>query len=362
MLPPPLLYRFGRIAADGFSRRNISEYAAFARHLGPVAELEVADDAGLACDRDAVSNFCTARYASLADNDAKLANTHVVTDLNQVVDHRTRADNGIGTRTSVNCAIGADFHIVFNDHAAQLRHFDGAARRTGETEAVLADADTGEDRNTLTDKAMAERNVGANIGVGADDASRPNDGVCADVASRANNGLLADHGIGADMDPIADFRISRDSCALGNPTCAGIARVKQLRDAGVSKVGLISYQKRHAFWGFVSHFLLDNAGTRGTYRELLNIFFVVEKADVIGCSSRKWRNILKQLFGDPVFDLGIGFSREARQRDGLRYREKARIGHRRQLLGFVTGTFASSLLRRVSTSAVTSISRATNIV
>ena len=62
----------------------------------------------------------------LRDDHATTAEAHVVPDLYQVVEARAGADHGILQRTAIDRGIGADLHIVLEDHAPELRHGDEA--------------------------------------------------------------------------------------------------------------------------------------------------------------------------------------------------------------------------------------------
>jgi hypothetical protein len=64
-----------------------------------------------------------------------------VRDLHQIIDGGARADDRVAHRAAIDRAIAADLHIVFDDHAAQLRDAQEACRARHETETFAADAD-----------------------------------------------------------------------------------------------------------------------------------------------------------------------------------------------------------------------------
>ena len=87
---------------------------------------------------------------------------------------------------------GADLDVVLDDHAADLRHFEMAARPHRETESVLADPHAGMDDDAVADKAQTTV------------AWAPIDAFAADAD------LGADHRIGADQRAGADLRAGPD--------------------------------------------------------------------------------------------------------------------------------------------------------
>ena len=63
----------------------------------------------------------------------------VVPDLHEIINFRAFADHRILERAAVDAAVGADLHVVLDDHPADLRHLEVAPGAHGEAEAVLAD-------------------------------------------------------------------------------------------------------------------------------------------------------------------------------------------------------------------------------
>ena len=66
------------------------------------------------------------------------------------------ADDRVAVGAAVDRRFGADLDVVLDDHAADLRHFEMAARPHRETKTVLADVRAGMDDHTIADQ-RAER-------------------------------------------------------------------------------------------------------------------------------------------------------------------------------------------------------------
>src|SRR5215813_1075761 len=110
-------------------------------NAGP--DLDVADDARLAPHEDEIAKLRRPRNPDHGDDHAMAADHHVVGDLHEVVDLGALADDGISERAAVDTAVGADLHVVLDDHPADLRHLEMPLRAHGEAEPVLADAHAG---------------------------------------------------------------------------------------------------------------------------------------------------------------------------------------------------------------------------
>src|SRR6266516_2671574 len=61
--------------------------------------------------------------ADLGHKNAMLPYNHVMGDLNEVIDFGAFTDDRRTQGRTINRYIRADFHIVMNDHVANLRHF-----------------------------------------------------------------------------------------------------------------------------------------------------------------------------------------------------------------------------------------------
>src|SRR5262249_10354540 len=90
-----------------------------------------------------VLEFGRARYPHMAGNDTVPPNHDVVPDLHEIINFRARTDHGVPESPAVNAAIGADLHVVLDDHTADLRHLEMALGPHGKADPVLPDPRAG---------------------------------------------------------------------------------------------------------------------------------------------------------------------------------------------------------------------------
>eukprot|EP00242_Pyramimonas_sp_CCMP2087_P013169 CAMPEP_0198213136 /NCGR_PEP_ID=MMETSP1445-20131203/28696_1 /TAXON_ID=36898 /ORGANISM="Pyramimonas sp., Strain CCMP2087" /LENGTH=92 /DNA_ID=CAMNT_0043887737 /DNA_START=306 /DNA_END=584 /DNA_ORIENTATION=+ len=79
----------------------------------------------------------------MAAQEAAVPDDHVVPNLHKVVDLDGVANDRVPPATSVHATVGADLHVVTNDHVQQLRFFHHRPRLLvhQESEPVLSNAD-----------------------------------------------------------------------------------------------------------------------------------------------------------------------------------------------------------------------------
>src|SRR5262249_55927570 len=149
---PELLRRQRRETAYRDAVGNVAHDAAMRRDPGAAPHRQVTGKAALPADHHEIVELRAPRDAGLRHQHAAATNRHVVPDLDQIINHRTVADDGVGPGAAVDRRIGADLDIVADDDAAELRDADMAARIGGEAEAVLADPGAGKDGDARADE------------------------------------------------------------------------------------------------------------------------------------------------------------------------------------------------------------------
>ena len=80
-----------------------------------------------------------ARNAGAAGHGSVFAHTDVMPDLDQVIKLDAVFQYGVLQRPTVNAGIGSDFHVVANEHAAQLLNLDPLPLVRRETKSIGAD-------------------------------------------------------------------------------------------------------------------------------------------------------------------------------------------------------------------------------
>src|SRR5690349_9640843 len=78
--------------------------------------------------------------ANLRHNHATAAELNIMADLHQVIDARAGTHDGVAGRSPVDRGVGADLHIIFHDHTAELWDTEEAGLRCGKAEAFLTDS------------------------------------------------------------------------------------------------------------------------------------------------------------------------------------------------------------------------------
>ncbi len=122
------------------------------------------------------------------------ADADIVAYLHQVVDLGALADHGIAYRTAVDGGTCADFHIVLDDDAPDLRDLEIAFAVHHEAEAILPNLAAGMNDDPIADQGIADRSAGADRAIASD----PDFG--------ADHAVGTYHGTGADLGARPDDR------------------------------------------------------------------------------------------------------------------------------------------------------------
>src|SRR5574340_1086952 len=105
----------------------------------------------LTADHHVASQGRTPCDADLRHENSVFTHHHVVCDLHQVVDLGSSFDHGVSEGGTIDGHVGAQFHIVLDDHAAELGNFLVPSLVLNVVEAVAAD-----DRSAVDDHAGSE--------------------------------------------------------------------------------------------------------------------------------------------------------------------------------------------------------------
>ena len=201
-LAEPFAHRACRDAAPPCPCRNIAVDTAGCGDLGAHADPHMALHGNLAADSDVILDGRGTGNADLGDDDAMPPDHHVVGDLDQVIDLRPLADHRIPARAAVDGGVGADLHVVLDDHSPDLRHLQMPLRSHGEAEAVLADAHTGMEDDPIADEGVGNGHVGGNRAVPTDLHLRTDHGMGPDQGAGSDFRMRADDGARIDPDPV----------------------------------------------------------------------------------------------------------------------------------------------------------------
>src|SRR5215207_4406984 len=122
MLAEELAGRPRRAPAPALAGRDVGHHAGAGGDLGSLSDPEVWGNRRMASDRDEILDRGRARDSDLRDDDAVPPDDHVVGDLDEVVDLRALADDGVPAAAAVDRGVCSDFDVVVNDDAAELMH------------------------------------------------------------------------------------------------------------------------------------------------------------------------------------------------------------------------------------------------
>ena len=92
------------------------------RYHHVVTHAKVTNHHDSAGDHAAFTDVRAARDATESRHRGMCANTHVMTDLNQIIEDDAVFDHRIFDRASIDRRIGADTHIITDNNRAELRN------------------------------------------------------------------------------------------------------------------------------------------------------------------------------------------------------------------------------------------------
>src|SRR5262245_30455531 len=187
-LPPEVRKRNCWRTGHTRTRRYVVGWMGRSGDLRSRPNLDMTDRAGLPAHHDEIAQLRRTGNADLTDQHAMPADDHVVPDLDEIINFRALADDGILKSSSVHAAVGTDFHVVLDDHPADLGHLQVASSAHGEAEPVLADPHARVQDDPVADQGMHDRRAGA------------------DIAAAADGDAVADHGTGGHPGAAADLR------------------------------------------------------------------------------------------------------------------------------------------------------------
>src|ERR1039457_5612551 len=204
-LPLGLFVRRGRITDQCPSLGNIAHHTGLRANHGLIAECQMSRNPRLRSNHAVISKARAAGKTRLAHDQTVPANDDVVRDVHKIINFGALADDSGTKRAAVNGRVGADLHVIVDDHIAALQPFAGAALVEHVTVAVRADDRAGVDADPMTDlrprindDVWEQTHVVANLTVPADMVAAHEDGTRAEPHPRAQHAIRADARRGID--------------------------------------------------------------------------------------------------------------------------------------------------------------------
>src|SRR5664279_2127164 len=192
-LAEPLLERLRRGPTPACARRDRAIDVTGSRDLRALAYRHVVIYADARSQHNEILKRRTAGNSHLRHQNTVPADAHVMADLNQVVDLAALADHGVANGPAVNRGAGADFDVVLDDDAPDLRHLEVAGAAHDVAEAILTDLAAGVDNDPVADQRVRDHRPAADGAIapdphlGTDHRGRPDDAAAADFGARSNH-------------------------------------------------------------------------------------------------------------------------------------------------------------------------------
>src|SRR5580704_1042464 len=197
-LAQPLLDRLSRKAAPARARGHITMDDARPSDLGALTDRYMIIDTDPRAKNDKILDCHTAGNPGLRHQHTMAPDRHIVSDLDEVVDLRPLAYDGIAIGAAIDGTACTDLNVVLNDHAPNLRHLDMARGAHHVAKSVLANADARVNDHPITDQGVndgtadPDRTITANPDRGPDDSGRTDQGSRPDLRARPNDGTRID--------------------------------------------------------------------------------------------------------------------------------------------------------------------------
>ena len=169
-----------------------------------VTDIQMSGDPHLSTQLNTVPDFATARDTGLCDDYAPFTDSHVVPDLHQIINPRTRAYKRIRTCATVDRRIRAYLDTVLNQNPSELRNGDGSSGRNGESESRLSNPDPRKQRDMIPDHRNTYRYIGTDRAVVSKYYPVTDIGIRSDTAIRSDYSIRTDDRPGADNAPCPD--------------------------------------------------------------------------------------------------------------------------------------------------------------
>jgi len=160
---PALHERLGRIANDSDAVGNILD------HVSTQADDHIRSDSHAVLDAGVTTNPCPrpdpdrATDESLGHDTNILANIDVVSNVNEIVDPSTLANDRVAEASPIDAHVVADVHPVLDDHSADVRHdparaicFEHWPEARAPDRAVVPDRHVVANRHILDDCVRAQ--------------------------------------------------------------------------------------------------------------------------------------------------------------------------------------------------------------
>ena len=263
---------------------NAAGDTAFGTDGDIVADLDMADDADLTCYDAVGTNLARAGNARLRSDSRIATDNDIVGQLAEIVDLGTLMDDRRAHSGAVDAGVGANLHIVLDDHIAYLVDFGiGAIGGRGKAETVGAQDGSGMD-NTVA----AHDGVPIEFGTRIEYSIVANDSIIAHIDLRVYFDAIADTYIAAYDSKLADIAILAEMRAMTHGGAKATAPrrsvllIEKMEQLCHSEIGIIDTDKCSLDRMFGLEGAVDQDGRRLTFVDKMGILGISQKSDATG--------------------------------------------------------------------------------
>jgi hypothetical protein len=171
----------------------------------------VAKDASSAANLAMLANHCASCNAYAGRYRTALTDSHVVGDLDLIIELAPGTNDRVINRSAVNRGVGTNFAVIANPNRPRLGDFDPFVAISGKPESIGPNNGARMDENARSDHTSRVNRYPrikaaflADRGTFTDDATRTNPGPLTDSNSRANDGTRLNG------DPVGDDGVRCD--------------------------------------------------------------------------------------------------------------------------------------------------------
>jgi len=211
-----------------------------------------------------------------------------VGDLHQVVDLGAAADFGAAELGPVDADARADFHVIFDDHRADLRNLHVLLAVPAIPKPIAAQHAAGVDDHAVADgDALADDDVGEKFAAVADDHIVADDHAGVEDRSAAYRRTLADDDVGGDGDVFAEDGGGSDAGACIDAGFGARDRgSEEFEHFRLREIGIVDDKQGRLVamlgGGEMDRFFDDDGGGLGLF-EVLQVLVGAEEGDVGFC-------------------------------------------------------------------------------
>ena len=232
--PQPLRMRLHRESRTEHAFGHVGNDAGARRIGGVPPDSDMPHRADLPAKRDVVPHDRGAGDACLRHRKAVRAQLAVMADMDEIVDLRAMSDDGRPHRRTVNAHMGADLHVILQDHIADLRHLRMHTVRRRKAETIRTKHGRRMDHAAFSDVAILPyRRAGINHRVFLDLRILTDIGVRIDRHMVPDHRMVIHHRKGHDLhmlpdgDILPDMRLGTDTFRNFQPRGENIQQLRK---------------------------------------------------------------------------------------------------------------------------------------